>query len=83
MSTGSSSASDNDEQISTDEGRQWEDVEPDVEQISVISLFSESKFPDVSSMLQHCKDEHDFDLVTVKKQLGVYVLCPCLEAPPS
>ena len=82
MST-ASSPSDNDDESSVTDGRQWEDVEPDVEQLTVISLFSESKFSDVSSMLQHCKDEHDFDLVRIKKQLGAYVCCSCLGATSS
>ena len=83
MSSKSSSASDNEDQIPFDGDDQWEDLEPDQEDINVISLFSEENFPDVNSMLQHCKDRHDFDLVKIRNQLGVYVLPPDLQAASS
>ena len=53
--------------------RQWEDLEPDEEKITIISLFDKAEFPDVQSMLQHCKVNHNFDLVKTKAELGGYV----------
>ena len=73
MSTESSSASDADGQTPFDDSRQWKDVEPDEEKISVICLACDSSFPEVSLMLKHCKIEHRLDLVNIKKQLGVYL----------
>ena len=61
--------------VDLEEDRQWEDVEPDDEPVSVTSLFDEAKFPDVHSMLQYCKEKYDFDLVQIGKHLGVYVFC--------
>ncbi|KZF25228.1 putative ribosomal protein arginine N-methytransferase rmt3 [Xylona heveae TC161] len=49
----------------------WEDVEPDNEEQSVVSLFSDEVFPDVRSMLQHCREKYNFDLVKVRKDLDL------------
>ena len=75
---GSANASNHDgeEEASSSGDGEWEDLEPDEENISVISLFSDLSFPDVPSMLQHCKDEHAFDLVKIRYELGVCVLFP-------
>lgn len=54
-----------------DEG--WEDIEPDVEKVTVLSLFDGKVFTDVNSMLKYCKKSFDFDLVKVRADLGVYV----------
>ncbi|EXJ87857.1 protein arginine N-methyltransferase 3 [Capronia coronata CBS 617.96] len=43
-----------------DEG--WEDVEPDEETVTVLSLFDEETFPDARSMLLYCRDHHGFDI---------------------
>lgn len=58
-----------DESNSSDE-EGWEDVEPDDESQPVVGLFSEQVFPDVRSMLQECKDKHNFDLLKLQKDLG-------------
>lgn len=88
MSIESSSVSDGDDDISLDNSRQWKDVEPDEEKISVICLACDSSFPGVSLMLKHCKVGHQVDLVNIKKQLGVYLFrsswelfCPELSRP--
>ena len=52
-----------------DEG--WEDIEPDVEKVRVVSLFGEDEFPDVYSMLRHCRAAYDFDLLDVRDKLGL------------
>ena len=54
-----------------DEG--WQDAEPDVEEIRIKSLFGDGVFPDVPSMLRHCKDVHAFDFLHIRNELGVYV----------
>lgn len=69
--TSSSSESDNIPNLEDDEG--WEDVEPDVEKVKIVSLFGDDEFDDVQTMLQHCKDEYQFDLVKIRKELGVCV----------
>ena len=59
--------------VTKDDG--WEDVEPDEESTPVVSLFSEKVFPDVHSMIRDCKDNHNFDLVRVQKELGQFTVC--------
>lgn len=49
----------------------WEDAEPDEENISLTCLFSQTQFDSVHSLLQHCKDTHDFDLAALKTKFGV------------
>ncbi|KAJ1338544.1 type I protein arginine methyltransferase [Microdochium nivale] len=51
-----------------DEG--WDDVEADDETgPEVISLLDDRVFPDVMSMLTHCKDKHGFDFLAVRQKL--------------
>lgn len=58
-----------DESNSSDE-EGWEDVEPDDESQPVVGLFTEQVFPDARSMLQECRDKHNFDLLKIQKDLG-------------
>ena len=51
-----------------DEG--WEDVEPDVENETFISLLDNEVFTDLISMLNHCKDKYDFDFLELKGKLA-------------
>ena len=50
-----------------DEG--WEDVEPDDEPLTVVSLFDEKTFPNVIDMLHYCKDKYNFDVWAIRKDL--------------
>lgn len=50
---------------------EWEDAEPDEENISLTCLFGQTRFKSVHSLLQHCKDAHDFDLANLKVKFGV------------
>lgn len=52
----------------------WQDVEPDEESSTVISLFDSQTFSSPSEMLAHCKEKHGFDfLATVRRlQLDFY-----------
>lgn len=50
-----------------DEG--WEDVEPDEEALTIVSLFDEKTFPNIIDMLQHCKDKYSFDIRAIHKDL--------------
>ena len=50
-----------------DEG--WEDVEPDDEPLTVVSLFDEKTFPNVIDMLHYCKDKYNFDIWGLRKDL--------------
>ena len=54
--------------LNDDEG--WEDMEPDVEKIQFVSLFGDAVFDDAQPMLQHCKENHDFDIMRVQKDLS-------------
>ncbi|KAI1128017.1 S-adenosyl-L-methionine-dependent methyltransferase [Nemania abortiva] len=48
----------------------WNDVEEDEEETpEVISLLDDRVFPDVISMLAHCKDKHNFDFLGVRQKL--------------
>ncbi|KAI0137458.1 HNRNP arginine N-methyltransferase [Xylariales sp. AK1849] len=51
-----------------DEG--WNDIEEDEEETQqVISLLDDKVFPDVLSMLSHCKEQHKFDFLVVRQRL--------------
>ena len=52
----------------------WEDLEPDVENITFKSLLDNETFLDVRSMLDHCKAKYAFDFVKIQKDLGVLLL---------
>lgn len=48
----------------------WNDVEDEEEEVpEVISLLDDRVFPDVISMLDHCKDKHNFDFLGVRQRL--------------
>ena len=51
----------------------WEDVEPDMENVPVISLFDEIKFPDVHKMLHYCNETYGFDLLKIKDDFGLWI----------
>ncbi|KAK2747647.1 hypothetical protein FQN55_004816 [Onygenales sp. PD_40] len=56
--------------LAQDEG--WEDVEPEEEESQpVVSLFSDKTFPDARSMLSDCKENFNFDLLRVQKELDL------------
>lgn len=62
-------ASDSESDDSRDEDG-WNDVEEDEEEtLEVISLLDDRVFPDVASMLEHCKDKHNFDFLSVRQKL--------------
>ena len=54
--------------LKDDEG--WEDQEPDVEKIEVLCLGCPRTFFDAKSMLPHCRDAHNIDIVKVQKTLS-------------
>lgn len=54
--------------LKDDEG--WEDQEPDVENIEVYCLGCSQTFSDAQSMLPHCRDTHNIDIVKVQKTLS-------------
>lgn len=54
------------------EGSDWEDAEPEEEEtVTFISLLDDSVFPSLDSMLQHCRDAHNFDFLAVRRRLGL------------
>ncbi|OJD15479.1 hypothetical protein AJ78_04275 [Emergomyces pasteurianus Ep9510] len=55
--------------LSKDEG--WEDVELDEESEPITGLFSDKVFPDARSMINDCKENFNFDLLAVQKDLGL------------
>ncbi|EQB45593.1 hypothetical protein CGLO_15513 [Colletotrichum gloeosporioides Cg-14] len=57
--------------ISSDES-DWEDAEPEEEEtVNFISLLDDSVFPSLDSMLQHCREKHNFDFLEVRRRLGL------------
>ena len=54
--------------LADDEG--WEDLEPDVETVKVVCLMCDVIFEGAQFMLQHCKDIHQLDIVSIRKDLG-------------
>ncbi|MDI1487415.1 MAG: Ribosomal protein arginine N-methyltransferase rmt3 [Ramalina farinacea] len=54
--------------LKNDEG--WEDVEPDIEHVDFVSLFSDANFDNLPDMLAHMKKKYDFDLAKVKLDLS-------------
>ena len=67
----SSSEIDSLDELNLQEDDGWEDAEPDREEVKFICLFCQSEFPEISSMLQHCRLVHDFDLPNVQETFGV------------
>ena len=55
--------------LQDDEG--WEDAEPEEEAITITCLFGQAQFSDVRSLLQHCRDKHNFDLASLNSKFGV------------
>ncbi|KAI1452897.1 S-adenosyl-L-methionine-dependent methyltransferase [Annulohypoxylon moriforme] len=61
--------SESDDSDSRDE-EGWSDAEEDEEETQeVISLLDDRVFPDVISMLAHCKDKHGFDFLAIRQRL--------------
>ncbi|CAI0643795.1 unnamed protein product [Colletotrichum noveboracense] len=57
--------------ISSDES-DWEDAEPEEEEtVDFISLLDDSVFPSLDSMLQYCREKHNFDFLEVRHRLGL------------
>ncbi|KAI9746160.1 MAG: hypothetical protein M1818_000841 [Claussenomyces sp. TS43310] len=52
--------------LDADDG--WEDAEPEEEQLRIVSLIDEAIFPDVLSMLIHCKKTYDFDFLEIRER---------------
>ena len=50
-----------------DEG--WEDAEDDFVEEHFISLLDDEVFPDIKSMLEHCKTKHNFDFLELRQRV--------------
>ncbi|KAK1999540.1 methyltransferase domain-containing protein [Colletotrichum falcatum] len=60
-----------DSDASSDES-DWEDAEPEEEEtVAFISLLDDSVFHNLNDMLQHCREKHNFDLLAVRRRLGL------------
>ncbi len=55
--------------LKDDEG--WEDVEPEEEHQKIISLLDHEVFPDVESMLAHCKEKYNFDFLKIRDNFAL------------
>ena len=67
--TASASSEDGDVlDLADDEG--WDDLEPDVEIVKVFCLVCDVIFDGAQSMLEHCKKNHQLDIVSIQKDLG-------------
>ncbi|EFQ32148.1 methyltransferase domain-containing protein [Colletotrichum graminicola] len=50
----------------------WDDAEPEEEEtVAFISLLDDSVFHNMNDMLQHCREKHNFDLLAVRRRLGL------------
>ena len=47
----------------------WEDLEDDREEVQVKSLFDDKTFSSAQEVFQHCKDNYDFDIRQLKRDL--------------
>ncbi|KZL68260.1 S-adenosylmethionine-dependent methyltransferase superfamily domain-containing protein [Colletotrichum tofieldiae] len=57
--------------VSSDES-DWEDAEPEEEEtVAFISLLDDSVFPNMNAMLQHCREKYSFDLLAIRRRLGL------------
>ena len=65
-----SSSSEEDNILDLDDDEGWEDQEPDVERVEVFCLGCSLTFTDAPSMLHHCRDTHNIDIVNVQKTLS-------------
>lgn len=52
----------------SDEG-EWLDLESDEEAIAIVSLFDSKTFPTAASMLDYCKQHHNFDFAALTRRL--------------
>ncbi|KAI9765173.1 MAG: hypothetical protein M1840_007766 [Geoglossum simile] len=66
------SGSEDTDSLSVEDEEGWEDVEqePDYRE-PIVSLFGDETFPDVLTMLEHCKQEHGFDMLRARQELGL------------
>lgn len=48
----------------------WNDAEDDAEEFEVVCLLCKDSKPSVVAMAEHCKSEHDFDIVAIQKRHG-------------
>lgn len=48
----------------------WEDVEDDTEALAIQCLLCSDNFPSAVLMLEHCKRDHSFDFLQVKRDQG-------------
>ncbi|EXJ86827.1 protein arginine N-methyltransferase 3 [Capronia epimyces CBS 606.96] len=67
----SSSSSSISDPLDTRDDDGWEDLEPDEESISVLSLFDKQIFPDAKSMLSYCREHHGFDIWKLRQDFDL------------
>lgn len=70
------SASDSEDSDSRGEEENWSDAGEDdddeeEETQEVISLLDDRVFPDVMSMLAHCREKHSFDFLGIRQKLAL------------
>lgn len=66
----SSDSSEEADILNLDDDEGWEDQEPYVEKIEVLCLGCPQTFSNVQSMLPHCRDTHNIDIVDVQRTLS-------------
>ena len=52
---------------------EYVDLEDDSEKVPVVSLFDNTVFEDVPTMLAHVKSSNGFDLVSVRRRFGKFI----------
>ena len=69
----SSSSTSHDSPVDLRPDEEWRDIEPDTEQLEVVSLFDEKSFHNAHEMLEYCKTIYHFDFVRTVRELGRWV----------
>jgi type I protein arginine methyltransferase len=69
MST--SSGSDISDVLNLKDDEDWEDVQPEEDQEKIISLLDHEVFPEVTSMLAHCKERYNFDFLKIRDNFAL------------
>lgn len=70
-SRSSSTSSEDPKKLDTEDV--WQDAEPDEENVIFQCLFGSDTFDNTRSFLEHCKFRHNFDLVFIRRELGLWI----------
>ena len=72
MDSDSDTSSSGPDRLNVNDDGGWEDVEPDNEALTFVSLFNDTTFSDINEMLQYCQTRYDFDLAKSRRDMSTY-----------